>query len=53
MVVGSIYLSNEMLAAGVETMHKAKVECLEDAAMVIEIYLAMVEAALYEQATVQ
>ncbi len=40
-MIVEVYLSDEMLAAGVETMQEAKAKCMTEAEMVKEIYLAM------------
>ncbi len=40
-LVVEVVISPEMIAAGIEAMKEAKVMCLEDGDVVIEIFLAM------------
>jgi hypothetical protein len=42
MVVASVELHPEMIAAGVEAMREARLECLSDGEIAVEVYLAMV-----------
>jgi hypothetical protein len=46
MVIGEFFLSNEMISEGVEAMREAKVRCLTEAEMVVEVYMAMAGQAL-------
>lgn len=46
MVVAEVYMSPEMIAAGLEAMREAKLRCLEDGDVVIEVYLAMYGTAI-------
>jgi hypothetical protein len=42
MVVAEVELRPEMIAAGVEAMREARLECLSDGEIAVEVYLAMV-----------
>lgn len=42
MVVHQIELHPEMIAAGVEAMREAQLECLSAGEIVVEVYLAMI-----------
>lgn len=46
MVVGELYISNEMVAEGVEAMREAKKKGFTEAEMVLDIYMAMAGTAL-------
>jgi hypothetical protein len=53
--VAEIIISPEMQAAGLEALREAKLDCLEEADIVLEVYLAMYGAFIryqYEQETV-
>lgn len=46
MVIAELYISNEMIAEGVEAMREAKTKCFTEAEMVVDIYMAMAGRAL-------
>jgi len=56
-VIGELYLSNEMIAAGVEALEESEAKKLRAAQTVVEVYMAMAGMALktaYDgEATVQ
>lgn len=39
--LAEVFLTAEMVAAGIEAMHEARTNCLEEGDLIIEIYLAM------------
>lgn len=42
MVVAAIEIHPEMIAAGVEAMREARLECLSEGEIATEVYLAMI-----------
>jgi hypothetical protein len=46
MVIGGFYVSNEMLAEGVEAKREAEARRLTESEIVLEIYMAMAGTAL-------
>lgn len=41
MVIGEVFVSKEMIAAGLESLAECRRDCLTDGDTVIDIYLAM------------
>lgn len=46
MVIGELYISNAMIAEGVEAKREAEMKCLTEPEIVVEIYMAMAGTAL-------
>jgi hypothetical protein len=46
LIIGELYISNAMIAEGVEAKREAEINCLTEPEIVLEIYMAMAGTAL-------